>query len=320
MQIRSDDPRLLAIALRRELIEAGYDDRAIARAVKSGHLARPRRGAYVDAGAWRDMTSDEKYAIRARAVQRQANADTVLSHVSALPFLGAPLFGHDLSEVHVTRPDARSGRRERGVRQHRGILLDRDVTDVHGVLATTPTRAALECATVSSTEAALTVVNHFLHAGQTTLEQLRARADDDMERWPGTLRVHVLLGLADGRIASVGESRLSYVFYSQSLPRPIPQFEVSDGAGFLALLDFAIPELGVWFEFDGRAKYTAHLRPGETPADAVLREKAREDMVRELTGWRCMRITWADLGDPVRLAARIRAFIDRGTRPSAAAS
>ena len=62
-------------------------------------------------------------------------------------------------------------------------------------------------------------------------------------------------------------------------------------------------------EFDGRQKYVQFLREGESVTDAVLREKRREDMVCELTGWRCMRITWADLADPVRLAARIRAFL-----------
>ena len=63
----------------------------------------------------------------------------------------------------------------------------------------------------------------------------------------------------------------------------------------------------MWVEFDGREKYTRYLREGETVTDAVLREKRREDRVRELTGWICVRITWAELADPRRLAARIRA-------------
>jgi len=63
----------------------------------------------------------------------------------------------------------------------------------------------------------------------------------------------------------------------------------------------------VWLEFDGREKYLRFRRDGETIADAVLREKRREERVRELTGWICVRITWADLADPRRVAARIRA-------------
>ena len=56
----------------------------------------------------------------------------------------------------------------------------------------------------------------------------------------------------------------------------------------------------MWVEFDGREKYTRYLRDGETVTDAVLREKRREERVRELTGWICVRIAWAELADPRR--------------------
>jgi hypothetical protein len=34
-------------------------------------------------------------------------------------------------------------------------------------------------------------------------------------------------------------------------------------------------------------------------------------MIGEITGWRCIRITWADLQYPERTAARILAFLRR---------
>jgi hypothetical protein len=74
-------------------------------------------------------------------------------------------------------------------------------------------------------------------------------------------------------------------------------------------LDFAWPELGIWLEFDGKVKYEKHLREGESVTDAVLREKRREQVISELTGWRCFRITWADLEEPEKLARRLREFI-----------
>jgi hypothetical protein len=40
----------------------------------------------------------------------------------------------------------------------------------------------------------------------------------------------------------------------------------------------------------------------------VLREKRREELICELTGWRCIRIVWADLYAPVKTADRIRAM------------
>ncbi len=70
----------------------------------------------------------------------------------------------------------------------------------------------------------------------------------------------------------------------------------------------------VWLEFDGREKYVKYLKEGESVVDAVLREKARESMIAELTGWRCIRITWADLQHPERTAARIIAFLRQASR------
>jgi hypothetical protein len=130
-----------------------------------------------------------------------------------------------------------------------------------------------------------------------------------MERWPGSLTTGLVLRLADPRVESVGESRTSYFMWRQSLPAPVPQFEVYDGDVLVARLDFALPEYGIWIEFDGKVKYQRHLRPGEDVTAAVLREKRREELVTELTGWRCLRVTWADLADPSRLAARVRALI-----------
>ena len=54
-----------------------------------------------------------------------------------------------------------------------------------------------------------------------------------------------------------------------------------------------------------------HLREGETATDAVLREKRREEVVCELTGWRCIRIAWDDLYQPEVTAGRIRAKLGR---------
>ena len=59
-------------------------------------------------------------------------------------------------------------------------------------------------------------------------------------------------------------------------------------------------------EFDGRVKYEALLRPGERASDVVFREKRREERICRLTGWRCIRIAWADLDRPASTATMIR--------------
>ncbi len=96
---------------------------------------------------------------------------------------------------------------------------------------------------------------------------------------------------------------------------PIPQYEVYDDNGRLvAVVDFAWPELGLFVEFDGKIKYRAPDRDGETVVDVVLREKKREELVCRITGWRCLRVVWADLYQPAHTAHSCRAVPagDRG--------
>jgi hypothetical protein len=262
-----------------------------------------------------DATDDAgRHRLLARAVVKQANTSVVVSHTSAVPFHGGPTWRLPRDVVHVTRPDGRAGRAEAGVRQHQGALLPEDITIRDGLEITSPTRTAIDVTTCLGTEASVVVVSDLLHRGLTTLEDVRARYEP-MSRDPFTLKTDLVLRLADGRLESVGESRAFFLCYRCGLPSPVPQFELRDENGVLvARLDLAWPEHGVWLEFDGREKYERYLRPGESVADAVLREKERESMISELTGWRCIRITWADLRSPERTAARIAAMLGVATR------
>ena len=79
----------------------------------------------------------------------------------------------------------------------------------------------------------------------------------------------------------------------------------------VAETDFAWHERKTFGEFDGQQKYGRLLRDGEEPGDAVFREKQREDRVRELTGYRCGRLVWADLATPAVTASRFRDLLGR---------
>jgi len=303
------DPLDGPVWLRSELLESGHSDRELAALVRAGVLQRIRRGAYTDRTTYDAADAAARHALMARAVVRQAKTKVVPSHLSAIPFHGGPMWGMPLAVVHVARPDGRAGRSEAGVRQHQGTILDGDIVVRHDLGVMSATRTALGVTTCCSTEASLVVVNDFLHRGLTTLEDLRARYAP-MSRDPNTLKTDIVLRLADPRLESVGECRTFWLMYRGGIPAPDPQFEVLDDVGRLfARLDFAWPELKVWLEFDGREKYLKYLRKGESVVDAVLREKERESRISELTGWRCIRITWADLERPSATGARILAML-----------
>lgn len=314
-----DHPRLSPIHLRKELLTEGFNDRSIARAVQDDTLQRLRRGAYMDASAWKRLDRAGRHAVLARAVLKQANAELILSHSSALPDWEAPVWGFDLSTVHGTRTDRKSGRKEAGVQQHRGRLLPEDIVTRNGVRLCSPPRTMIELTTIAPIELCLVAWCHFLHENLTTLQRVDARYralgsdhDEPMDHWPDTLTTDLLLRLADGRCEGPGEARTLHLCWRQHLPMPTPQYVIRDRSGnIVARVDFAWPEYGVFLEFDGRIKYTRLLKAGESVTDVVLREKHREQLICELTGWRCIRVVWGDLDLPEHTALRIRNLLVR---------
>lgn len=295
------------VLLRRELLDRGWRDHDIAREVRRGGLVRIRHGAYVAAEGADRLDATTRHRLRARAVLRTGTKHAVLSHQSALLELGVDWWDLPLDTVHLTRRDARAGRAEAGVKQHRAALTEDEVVEVNGLPVTGPVRTVLDAARSAGTERGLVMVDSLLHQGWASPDDLWS-AYGDSERWPGSAHLRMVISLADGRSGSVGESRARYLFWLMRLPRPVLQHPVlGEGGRVLAFLDFAWPELGVAVEFDGRRKYLTDRRPGESAEDVVIREKLREDRVRELTGWRFVRITWADLGRPEQTARRIRA-------------
>ncbi|WP_340538482.1 type IV toxin-antitoxin system AbiEi family antitoxin domain-containing protein [Nocardioides sp. GXZ039] len=307
------DPVLLQICdkygvfLRREAEALGYHDHAITALVKSGAWHRVRHGAYVSGEEWRTLSREQRFGLLSRAAYRQSQTRVMLSHTSAVHEWAAPLWDLDVTEAHLTRLDGRTGRRQAGVVQHRGRLLRGDVVLHNEVFVVSPTRAALEITTVAGTEASMVVIDDLLHRGLTDLDRLASRFEL-MNHWPETLRTDLILRLVDARAESVGETRLRYLCWAQSLPAPEVNYEITDAAGrVLHRVDLAWPELGVFAEFDGKVKYGKLLGADESAKDVIVREQRREEHICRLTGWRCVRVVWADLDRPIETANRIRA-------------
>jgi hypothetical protein len=254
-------------------------------------------------------TPAERHRLLSRAVLCTAHEATVLTHTSSVVERLVPVWGIPLETVHTTRQQSVAGRRTRDWVPHRGLITDDDVEIVDGVPVTTAARSAVEVTTVAGVEPSLVVVNGLLRAKAMTLAEF-ASAVDRCRSWPGSLTSDLVLRLADPRLESVGEDRFSYLVYRQGLPRPEPQLDVCDLDGVVvARVDFAWPEFGVFVEFDGKVKYEKHRRPGETLDEFLMREKAREEQICQLTGWTCIRITWDQLARPEVLANRIRRIL-----------
>jgi hypothetical protein len=303
------------IDLRRQLIAQGWTDRDIAYAVRSGELHKVRYGAYVRSEIVAGLDAVGHMRVRSRAVLRTAHATSVLTNHNALAEHGVPLWGVDLTETHLTRTDGKSGRREAGIVHHRARLGDGDWRPVHGIPVMDPARAALEVILTNSPEVGLIAACGVLSRGLSSPENLWAAAAA-VERWPNSLNARLVLARADAGLTNVAEARAWHLFHEQRIHRPEPQVPVLDEHGeIVGIVDFLWRERGVFLEFDGKIKYTKFRRPGESLDAYLMREKRREERICLLTGWTCIRITWADLESPVRTARRIAHLLEsRGQR------
>jgi hypothetical protein len=126
---------------------------------------------------------------------------------------------------------------------------------------------------------------------------------DFLEEWSpatGAARCAAALAFADAASGSFGESLARALIHMLGFPPPQLQFEFRDEQGAM-FVDFWWPEFGVAAEFDGKMKYTREEYNGGDPAEAVWREKQREDRLRRQVRT-VVRLTWDDIRDPRRLA------------------
>jgi hypothetical protein len=301
------------VLLRSEALALGYDDNALLRMRRAGQIVRIRQGAYADARHWSSLDPVGRHGLLTVAVVRQYDDDVATSHDTAVLDLGGPNYGLVLSDVHLTHLLARRpGRRNvAGIVHHEGRVSVLDVTRVDDHWVTSPARTVLDVALTRGVEAGVIVADDFLRRGMTSKHELWMLYAC-VAHWPGALILRLVVDRADGRSESVGETLGREFFRRHRLPMPIPQYKVFHPYGRLAArTDWAWPEYAAFGEFDGTAKYVSHRREGESVADAVLREKRREDLVRELTGFRGIRFVWQDWFAGERTAARIRDFLLR---------
>lgn len=291
---------------RQDALEAGYADRDLTKSVRNSITVRFRRGYYAFTDEWRRLSQVERHRVRSNAVLHSLGPAVALSHVSGVIRHGIDVWGVNLNRVHVTRLDGAPGRIEGDVVHHEGMATADDLAEIGDQRVLRAERCVLEAASRANNEVALCLLDAGLRAEAFGYDELR-RQHEIQQWWPFMRHLHIPVRMADGRSGSIGESRGRWLFKELRLPVPELQHEVRHPNGELAgITDWWWREHGLMGEFDGRIKYGRLLRPGQDPGGAVFDEKQREDLLRELTGDRMIRLTWDDYRDRATTAVRLR--------------
>jgi hypothetical protein len=305
MLVRVDVPE---VVLRRRLREAGFGDHEVLRMLSEGGLTPVRRGAYVVGGL--PVEAGLRHALRVQAAVDHLADEAVVSHVSAAVLHGLPVWGIPLDTVQVTRPRRTGGRCGTEVHVYSAPLAPDEIVVAAGVEVTSVARTVVDLARTVGYEQAVAVADAALHGelvGVAELDAVLARATG----WPGVPQARRVLAFADGRSASVGESRSRVAIARAGLPVPVLQWQVIGRSGWVADVDFGWPRLRTVGEFDGEIKYGRLLKPGQSASDVVFAEKQREDAIRD-QDLGVVRWIWSDLADFSTTAARLRRRFGRG--------
>jgi len=301
------------IFTRAQALEIGASDRDLHAAVGARFLRRLRHGCYTPYGAYELLDPVARHLLLCRAALACQQGAVALTGVSAAAVHGLALHQQNLDVVHLLRLDSGSTRGQVGIVHHRVVHdISKDLQEVAGFSVVSPARTVWEVASSSTLESGVCTADSALGRWPGLLDEL-ITVGGSFSRRPGSRTARLAVQLADGRAASVGESLSRVLCYRYALPKPELQHAVHGEDGqLLAVTDFWWPDHAHVGEFDGKIKYGELLREGETPADAVFREKRREDAVRA-TGLGMTRWTWADItpdGAPAWLR-RLGADLDR---------
>ncbi|MGC3993894.1 MAG: hypothetical protein QM779_07290 [Propionicimonas sp.] len=298
----------MTVSRTHQLLSLGQTSADRVRLARTGELVRVRHGAYADEAAHSAL--DRHRQLIAGTVPIMT-AEMVLSHVSAGILHQLPSWESTLGQVTVLRLSGGHGSRRRNLHVRLAPIEGVEITEIDGYPVTSLERTAIDLGCIHAYERAVAVMDAALHreAGfevmVDTVQAARTRR--------GVATARAALTFADGRAESVGESISRVRMAAAGLPVPQLQVNVFDEFGiWLARSDFGWEALGVLGEFDGQLKYVG---TPEQVARTVMREKDREDRLREL-GWVVVRWKWADLADLNGFRRRIEAAIAQAN-PSA---
>lgn len=305
-----DTPRFTVprIRTRQAILAEGGDDGDIRAALADGSLVRVRRGCYVEGPL------STEHALVA-AVSHRMDRQAVFSHTTAAALWELPFLGSRPTMTHVAVPiSAHTSRRGR-LHQHPLDLADDEVVEHRGIRLTSLARTLVDVARTEGFRQGVVMADHALRCSKDP-QALRAAIASSIDRcssYVGVAQARRMAVFANPLAESPGESLTRIVFHEQGVPPPVLQLRIAHrllgGSWGSFRTDFGWEDEKVVGEFDGKEKYFRYVEDGETPGDVLMREKRREEAIRE-AGWLVLRITWEDLQKPASLGRRVREILD----------
>jgi hypothetical protein len=306
-------PELQALAvsqggafLRYQALACGYSKREIEVLLRSRVWVRLRWGAYAE-GALVDVLHEAgRYRLQVQAALLRFDPPAYATHNSAAVLHRLPLWGTDLSRVHVTRPGVHGGRKQAGVTHHEASIADEDRMEIDAVPCSSLQRTAVDVAREFGFQPGVVAADAALRRGADHTGMLRLA--HSIRDWPGSARTLQVVRFADPGAESPGESLARIFLVEIGFPCPRTQVVIRSG-DFMARVDMLIEELNWVLEFDGRMKYRRKrddCDPVVDDGDVVWAEKQREDVLRDDLDHPVSRLIWADLFGRRRRAAAQR--------------
>lgn len=285
----------------RELRRLGLTNEQVRAKVAGGELVRLRRGVYRMPD---DVPPEALHRRLIAATAPVVDPTNVFSHTSAAILHGLPVPRNTLGVATMLRRTPGHGNGETNLRVRNTKLAGDQVTEVEGHQVTTLVRTVCDQARLLPFEWGVATADAAMHRGVA-----RAELQAELARFPrlfGVAQARQVLSFADERAESPGESLTRVQMARYGLPEPELQFEVFDEEGeFVARCDFGWPEQGLVGEMDGEQKYGALLKPNEKPSHVIMREKRREQRLRQL-GWWYISWGWLEANDGSKLNALVR--------------
>jgi very-short-patch-repair endonuclease len=260
---------------RSQLLAAGVGSRAIEHRIAAGRLHLLYRGVYA--------VGHRVLSQRGRWMAATLAADGVLSHRSAGALWDIRQWQ---GRIDITTPRTRAKRP--GLLLHRAVLAPDEITVRDGIPVTTPARTLLDLAGV--------LQRHQLQQAINEAEILRLPGPHHLaSRYPTKRGTRALRALAPPTHTKRDlEARFHTFLNDRRFPRPQTN-TVIEGKE----VDFAWPDRRLIIELDSWEYHRTRQ---------AFEDDRQRDRHFAARGWRVIRVTWRDLGDPDGLEDELRAL------------